>query len=84
MEAVTFSLPPEFFSQIENIIRKVLSEKVTQEDKLLTSNEVMKLLNISTTTLQNWRDTKKIPFKRKGNKILYIKAEILQSMQQRA
>ncbi len=47
------SIPlPEFVATIEQTIRKVLNEKSVQQDKLLTSKEVMKLFNISTTTLQ--------------------------------
>jgi excisionase family DNA binding protein len=80
MQTIQLSLPPDFFSQVESIVRKVLSEKNTDEDKLLTSEEVMKLLNISITTLQNWRDEGRIPFKRMGNKMLYSKAEILNSL----
>lgn len=72
---------PQFVQQIETAVRKVLSERTTTtEDKLITSEEVMKLLNISTTTLQIWRDQKKLPFLRMGNKILYNKAEILQAL----
>lgn len=78
---ILLSIPlPGFVSLIEETIRKVLSEKTIDQDKLLTSDEVMKFLNISTTTLQNWRDNNKIPFQRMGNKIFYSKAQIMSSL----
>lgn len=39
--------------------------------KFLTNREVCQLLRISSRTLQNWRDTGKIPFIRLKGKILY-------------
>ncbi len=67
----------EFISYIEQTVRKVLSERTIEQDKLLTSEEVMKLFNISTTTLQKWRNAGKIPFTRIDNKIFYNKSELL-------
>ena len=78
---VLLSIPlPGFVSMIEETIRKVLTEKNIEQDKLLTSEEVMTLLNISTTTLQTWRDKGKIPFTRIGHKIFYSKAEIIKCL----
>jgi len=77
---LTISISQESISQIEQIIRKVLSEKEIQQDKLLSSEEVMQLLGISTTTLQKWRNDGKIPFTRIDNKIFYSKAEVLQAL----
>ena len=77
------SIPlPEFISHIEQTVRKVLSEKKIEQDKLLTSDEVMKLINISSTTLLKWRKKKKIPFTRIDNKIFYNKTEILKLINQ--
>lgn len=45
-------------------------------EKYLTNREVCQLLRISSRTLQNWRDTEKIPFIRLKGKILYRKSEI--------
>lgn len=46
-------------------------------EKYLTNREVYQLLRISSRTLQNWRDTEKIPFIRLKGKILYREYEIL-------
>lgn len=76
--SVLLTIPlKEFISCIEETVRKVLSETNVNQDKLLTSEEVMSLLSISTTTLQTWRDKNKIPFQRIGNKIFYSKSEIM-------
>lgn len=46
-------------------------------EKYLTNREVCQLLRISSRTLQNWRDTGKIPFIKLKEKILYKESEIL-------
>ncbi|MGL5684010.1 MAG: helix-turn-helix domain-containing protein [Marinifilaceae bacterium] len=46
-------------------------------EKYLTNLEVCQLLRISSRTLQNWRDTGKIPFIKLKGKILYQESEIL-------
>jgi hypothetical protein len=75
---IIISVPlPEFISFLEQTVRKVLNEKVIEHDQLLNSEEVMKLFNISTTTLQKWRNAGKIPFTRIDNKIFYNKSEVL-------
>lgn len=78
------SIPlPEFISQLEQTVRKVLSEKSIEQDKLLTSKEVMKLCNVSTTTLQKWRNDGSIPFTRIDNKIFYSKLEIMNALHEK-
>lgn len=47
-------------------------------EKYLTNKDVCKMLHISTRTLQDWRDTGKIPFIRIKGKILYRESEILE------
>lgn len=45
-------------------------------EKYLTNREVCQLLRISSRTLQNWRDTGKIPFIRIKGKILYEQTKV--------
>lgn len=47
-------------------------------EKYLTNREVCQLLRISSRTLQNWRDTEKIPFIKLKGKIMYKEAELLE------
>lgn len=50
-------------------------------EKYLTNREVCQLLRISSRTLQNWRDTRKIPFIRLKGKILHRKSEIVRLLE---
>lgn len=45
-------------------------------EKYLTNREVCQLLRISSRTLQNWRNTGKIPFIRLKGKILYEQTKV--------
>ncbi len=45
-------------------------------DEWITGKEVIKMLNISSKTLQNYRDRRIIPFTKIGKKIYYSKREI--------
>jgi excisionase family DNA binding protein len=46
-------------------------------EKFLTNKDVCQKLHISSRTLQDWRDTGKIPFIRIKGKILYQESEVL-------
>jgi hypothetical protein len=46
-------------------------------EKFLTNKDVCGMLHISSRTLQDWRDTGKIPFIRIKGKILYRVSEIV-------
>lgn len=50
-------------------------------EKYLTNKDVCLMLHISTRTLQDWRDTGKIPFIRIKGKILYRESEILKLLE---
>lgn len=46
-------------------------------EKFLTNKDVCGMLHVSSRTLQDWRDTGKIPFIKIKGKILYRESEIL-------
>ncbi|KAA6331311.1 hypothetical protein EZS27_020062 [termite gut metagenome] len=46
-------------------------------EKFLTNRDVCRMLHISSRTLQDWRDSGKIPFIRMKGKIIYRESEIL-------
>lgn len=50
-------------------------------EKYLTNKDVCRMLHISSRTLQDWRDTCKIPFIRIKGKILYRESEILKLLE---
>lgn len=64
--------------ELSSIIKQALQNRTPHfnGEKYLTNREVCQLLRISPRTLQNWRDTRKIPFIRLKGKILYKKYEI--------
>jgi hypothetical protein len=49
-------------------------------EKYLTNKDVCQMLHISTRTLQDWRDTGKIPFIRIKGKILYRELDVLKML----
>ena len=59
--------------ELSNSIQQTLQNRTPHlnGEKYLTNREVCQLLHISSRTLQNWRDTGKIPFIRLKGKILY-------------
>ncbi|GHU13882.1 DNA-binding protein [Betaproteobacteria bacterium] len=50
-------------------------------EKYLTNKDVCRMLHISSRTLQDWRDTGKIPFIRIKGKILYRQSEIFKLLE---
>jgi excisionase family DNA binding protein len=50
--------------------------------KFLSNRDVCKMLHISSRTLQDWRDTGKIPFIQIKGKILYRESEVLKWLEE--
>jgi hypothetical protein len=53
-------------------------------EKFLTNRDVCKMLHVSSRTLQDWRDTGKIPFIQIKGKILYKQSEVLKWLENNA
>ncbi len=75
----------EFKDEITSIIRaelKNLSENSTTKQTIdfITRQETAEILNVSLSTLLNWRKAGIITAYRIGNKIRYKKSEILDSL----
>ena len=64
--------------ELSNTIQQALQNRTPHlnGEKYLTNQEVCKLLRISSRTLQNWRDTGKIPFIRLKGKVLYKESNV--------
>ena len=66
--------------QIEELNRKldlILAANNTDDgDKIFTTEEVAKMLDVSKRTLQNYRDTGKISFSQVGRKIYYQRRDV--------
>lgn len=72
-----------FFTALDEltaIIKQALQNRSPHlnGEKYLTNREVCQLLHISSRTLQNWRDTGKIPFIQIKGKILYKQSAVLE------
>lgn len=71
-----------FFSDLEELrdtIGQALKNRTLHlnGEKFLSNNDVCRMLQISSRTLQDWRDMGKIPFIQIKGKILYKQSEIL-------
>lgn len=69
--------------ELSNTIQKALQNRTSHlnGEKYLTNKDVCRMLHVSTRTLQDWRNTGKIPFIRIKGKILYRDLEILRLLQ---
>ena len=59
----------------------VLNDMPQNETDFIRSSDVVKMLNISNSTLKNLRQARAIPFYRIGCTFLYRKEEILQYLE---
>jgi excisionase family DNA binding protein len=76
-------------SDLEELIKKVVSEQLEafrgnasteNQDELLTREEACLLLKISLTTLWNWTKKGKLIAYGIGNRVLYKKSELMESL----
>lgn len=70
-----------FFTELDNlldIIQQALKNRTPHlnGDKFLSNRDVCRMLQISSRTLQDWRDTGKIPYIQIKGKILYKESEV--------
>lgn len=71
-----------FFSALDemlDIIGQALKNRTPQlnGEKFLSNRDVCRMLHVSSRTLQDWRDTGKIPFIQIKGKILHRESEVL-------
>jgi len=76
-----------FFTAMDellNTIRQALKNRTPHlnGEKFLSNRDVCQMLHISSRTLQDWRDTGKIPFIQIKGKILYKQSEVLKWLEQ--
>lgn len=66
-------------NELSDTIQQALQNRTPHlnGEKYFTNREVCQLLRVSSRTLQNWRDTGKIPFVRLKGKILYRESEVV-------
>ncbi len=76
----------EELDELLNIIQQALKNRTPHlnGEKFLSNRDVCQMLHISSRTLQDWRDTGKIPFIRIKGKILYKESLVLKLLEQSA
>ncbi|MFR6381906.1 MAG: helix-turn-helix domain-containing protein [Odoribacter splanchnicus] len=57
-------------------IKKLLNRQANEEKEYLSSEEVMRILHISSRTLQNYRSTGKLPYFKPGKITLYHRKDV--------
>lgn len=60
--------------ELEAHIEKM--EASNSENDVLTNKQAMKHLHVSRSTLQRWRDSGKLPYRKVEGKILYTKSDL--------
>jgi len=69
--------------EIQDAIGKALKRRTPHlnGEKYLSNKDVSKLLNMSTRTLQDWRDNGILPYVQISGKILYRQSDILKLLE---
>lgn len=69
--------------EVQEVIKEAFKRRTPHlnGEKYLTNNEVSKLLNLSTRTLQDWRDNGVISYIQISGKILYRQTDILKLLE---
>lgn len=70
-------------NEVQEAIREALKRRTPHlnGEKYLTNNDVSKLLNLSTRTLQDWRDNGVISYIQISGKILYRQSDVLKLLE---
>ena len=76
IEVITREDLNEFRSLLLNDLKEIIQSKQQQNKQWLKSNEVRKLLNISSGTLQNFRINGTLTYTKVGGIIYYDNADI--------
>ncbi|MDH6356534.1 helix-turn-helix domain-containing protein [Parabacteroides sp. PF5-9] len=69
--------------EVQEAIREALKRRTPHlnGEKYLTNNDVSKLLNLSTRTLQDWRDNGVISYIQISGKVLYRQSDVLKLLE---
>ena len=76
VQIITIEDLNEFRSLLLNDLKEIIQSKPQQTKQCLKSNEVRKLLNISSSTLQNLRINGTLTYTKVGGIMYYDKADI--------
>ena len=68
----------EIKSALETLTERINKLELTESKEILDNQDVMQMLNISSRTLQNYRDHGIITYSKLGGKIFYSRSNIEQ------
>jgi excisionase family DNA binding protein len=64
------------YDKLESIEKTIKRDQINIQDPVLTTEQVMKYLNVSRRTLQSWRDNNVIRYSAVANKFFYRLSDI--------
>ncbi|MCT3845995.1 excisionase family DNA-binding protein [Elizabethkingia anophelis] len=71
----------EFEQMVRKVLEKMITEKVTDEEKeYYTREETAKLLNVSYPTLFHWNKDGKLKAKKLGKRVYYSKEDVKEAL----
>lgn len=78
-----------FFTDLDELldtIQQALKNRTPNlnGEKFLSNRDVCRMLDVSSRTLQDWRDKRKIPFIQIKGKILYKQSEVFEYLEKNA
>ena len=68
----------ELQALIQDAVKAELSKK--KEKELMNFRETLEYLGISASTLNNWKSTNRIPYKKLGKRIVFNRKDVLQAL----
>jgi len=82
MELNDIIFTPLSVTELEDIFRKVIQEELNKkkEKELLSFRETCEFLGIHPSTLNSWKASSKIPFKRLGKRIFFNRSDVLNAL----
>ncbi|WP_111685120.1 helix-turn-helix transcriptional regulator [Winogradskyella tangerina] len=83
---IIHTTPSEISSIVSESVKKALEDfkkeldNTDTKDQLFTREETCEFLSINTSTLWNYTKKGKLPSKKIGNRVYYLKSEILKAL----
>ena len=70
----------ELKDAIRDVVKQELNHK--KEKELMTFKETCELLNISASCLNQWKASNKIPYKKLGKRVFFLRSEVVEALKE--
>ena len=70
----------ELKDAIRDVVKQELNHKKAKE--LMTFKETCELLNISASCLNQWKASNKIPYKKLGKRVFFLRSEVVEALKE--